>query len=42
MAGPTKYPCLEEVRAIFDNWQPGGDPTKFFARISDDVEWRVM
>jgi hypothetical protein len=40
--GLTKYPSLEEVKSIFDNWQPGGDPEKFFVRVSDDVEWLVM
>ncbi|MCJ1300722.1 hypothetical protein MMC08_003519 [Hypocenomyce scalaris] len=38
----SKYPSLEEVKSIFANWQPGGDPEKFFAHVSDEVEWLVM
>ncbi|PGH23914.1 hypothetical protein AJ80_01976 [Polytolypa hystricis UAMH7299] len=38
----SKYPSLEEVKSIFANWESGGDPEKFFARVSDEVEWLVM
>jgi hypothetical protein len=40
--GKAKYPSVEEIRELFRNYEAGGDPEKFWARVSDDVEWLVQ
>jgi hypothetical protein len=40
--GKAKYPSVEEIRELFRNYEAGGDPEKFWSKVSDDVEWLVQ